>query len=190
MNKTLVFILFVFLAIKSKGQTDLSCQESDWHRVMGKQLLDSSYNISDSIIIILYNTLPPISWWQSPNRPLKDYHSQRLVEIINTSNASIFFMKPDGQLMLGLQAKNQLGEWKDVEEYFQGICGNSFKKRYDDSLNKNEKWQTFIEMPTGSIKTQYRIKLQLVTPRYPNHRFYYSNELDGRIELCRFIKNH
>jgi hypothetical protein len=191
MNRSLILLILFLSVNKTNGQSPLSCQENNWHRVMEKQLLKSNFNYPDSLCIILYDSLPPINWWISTKtRPWQIYNKQKLVEIINTSKVPIFFMKPDRQLMLGLQAKNQKGEWEDVEEFFQGVCGNSFKKSYNDSLKNNEKWLSFVELPTGAVKTQYRLKLQLITRNFPNHRFYYSNEINGNIDLCRFIKKH
>ena len=191
MHKSLIFLFLILFVNKTDGQSPLSCQEDNWHRVMEKQILKSNFNFSDSLCIILHDSLPPINWWNSTKkRPWQIYNKQKLVEIINTSKVPKFFMKPDRQLMLGLQAKNQKGEWEDVEEFFQGICGNSFKESYNDSLKTNEKWLSFVELPTVTIKTKYRLKLQLLTRNYPNHRFYYSNEINGKIELCRFIKKY
>ncbi|MEI6409929.1 MAG: hypothetical protein WCR52_11130 [Bacteroidota bacterium] len=142
--------------------------------------------------------LPPLSWWQQPKtgtRPNRkfaytrnfQYSRQCLVRIFNTSNKAVSVVKPDRQLMLGLQAQNLKGEWKDVEIFFTGICGRSFSRRYDEVLQARSEWQTFTELLSGSQHTRYRLKLLIDNPNEVKaRRYFYSNGVAGTIDPCKF----
>jgi hypothetical protein len=212
MKQIILFLNLILCLLEPiKAQTNASCQNCPWHRVMQKKmkLVENAAN-SDSIQIVLHTSVPPIEWWnpyveigkrgneivkkENPNRGitrLAKHNVQKFVEIINTSGSSIIFIKPDKSLMLGLQAKNETGEWQDVEEFFVGLCGRSFKSSYNDTIRPNQAWLTFVEVFTGKIKTKYRLKLLTkLSDGVTSRHYYYSNEIDGTIDECKFIRKY
>lgn len=208
----IIFIVILFISNwEVKSQSLVSCKEDNWHCTMQKKMKTvEAKTDTPSVKIVLHDTLPPYEWWNpfivsrkkggevlkkpNPNHFYtrnKNYSDQRFVEIINTSNKNVIFTRPDKQLMLGLQAKDENGEWRDAEEFFSGICGRSFKPSYNDTLKVDENWHTFISMYKGSMQTMYRLKL-LVYKDYRSdnsHHYIYSNEISGTIDPCHFIRS-
>jgi hypothetical protein len=198
--KTL-FLLSLACAPHARAQSPnptTSCQSEHWYEVLEKKQTAFSSTTNDSINIILATELPPLAWWQppktgtTPNRKFVytrnfQYSRQYLVRIFNTSNKAVSIVKPDRQLMLGLQAQNLKGEWNDVEIFFTGICGRSFSPRFDEVLQAQSEWQTFTELLSGSQKTRYRLKLLIDNPNEAKPcRYFYSNEVAGTIDPCKF----
>ena len=183
-----------------------SCKKESFYKVIQKvDVKSNNMNLTsdNNYQILLLDSFPPLDWW-NPTIKIKEYgqiknkenpswrytrnkkySDQKLVKIINNSDDTLIIELPDRCLMLGLQAKNLEGEWIDVEECFQGACGNSFfGKENKDIFLPNNQWLTFVEFFAGNIKTKYRLKFQLTR----NAGFIYSNEVEGTINECRFVQ--
>ena len=85
-----------------------------------------------------------------------------------------------GGTLIGIQeAKDERGNWRPIEYWFNDRCGNSFN---DIQLAPDEYLNFFIPRYYGTFKTKLRLRLLIGTKTYT------SNEWDGRIDKKQFIK--
>ncbi len=173
------------------------CQKDQFYYSREKRKLIITKK-TDSILIVLSRQLPPVDWWipRTPPGDTKrsrwknpdDYKKQCLVRIMNGTGKDFNIVQPDRALMLALQAKDQNGNWVDVEPLFTGICGNSFRGSYNDTLKSGTEWLTYTELFEGSVTTMYRLKFLIEMPFEGRNRYIYSNEIEGTIDICKFRK--
>jgi len=85
-----------------------------------------------------------------------------------------------GGTLIGIQeAKDEKGNWRPIEYWFNDRCGNSFN---DIQLAPDEYLNFFIPRYYGTFKTKLRLRLLIGTKTYT------SKEWDGRIDKKQFIK--
>lgn len=85
-----------------------------------------------------------------------------------------------GGTLIGIQeAKDEKGNWRPIEYWFNDRCGNSFN---DIQLAPDEYLNFFIPRYYGTFKTKLRLRLLIGTKTYT------SKEWDGRIDKNQFIK--
>ena len=97
--------------------------------------------------------------------------------VYNNTNDSINIELQDRSLFLIQEAKNQNEEWKPIEYWAMSNCGNSFK---NSKILSNEILRTKSLQYNGNFKTQIRFKL------YNSDKVYYSNSLNGAININQF----
>jgi len=85
-----------------------------------------------------------------------------------------------GGTLIGIQeAKDEKGNWRPIEYWFNDRCGNSFD---NVQLAPNEYLNFYIPRYYGSFKTKLRLRLLIGTKTFT------SKEWDGRIDKKQFIK--
>ncbi len=144
----------------------------------------SSENLNDSlepIIIYLEVKQPDTSWW----KPSFSYFGNTIcqIRIINNSADSIIIVKPEGYLSLALQAFKD-SQWIMIESILYPECGWSYRARFNDTLKPNYEIQTYAELYDGDINTKYRL-IFCPNVKMPQRKYYYSNEIPGKIEKCK-----
>ncbi|MES2543434.1 MAG: hypothetical protein V4548_01000 [Bacteroidota bacterium] len=103
------------------------------------------------------------------------------IYVKNNINESIKTRMQDQQLIIIQEAKNKKGEWKPIEYWIDSDCGNSYESLYIKSKN-------IIKTETraynkGKFNTEIRIKF------LNNNKVYYSNSIQGKIDLSQFKVN-
>lgn len=100
------------------------------------------------------------------------------IQFINGTNDTIHIPTQDGRIKLIQQAKNEKGEWLDIEKYINSFCGNSY---YTLQMPPKH-YQIFITPITkGNVKTKLRFRLNL------KDTIIYSNEYYGTINQGQYI---
>jgi hypothetical protein len=104
--------------------------------------------------------------------------------IINDSKDTLLFDAQDSYLDLKLQARDQAGEWKDIEYRPPSWCGNSYHSVF---LPPQHYWESVIPCYEGAQRTKLRAVLsdgRKVSQK--DDIVLYSNEIDGSINPAQF----
>lgn len=113
--------------------------------------------------------------------------------ISNLSGHDRYFQAQDSHLYLQLQAKNEEGEWQDINSLYESDCGNSF---HTLTLPHGNYWG--FSMPTfeGVFSTVLRAKLKVIdqideeSTRMSSYIYLYSNEVKTKINPGQFWNIH
>lgn len=85
-----------------------------------------------------------------------------------------------GGILIGIQeAKDEKGNWRPIEYWFNDRCGNSFDNVH---LAPKEYLNFYIPRYYGSFKTKLRLRFSIGAKTFT------SKEWDGRIDKKQFIK--
>ncbi len=117
------------------------------------------------------------SMWFNYSRGLQVY-------IINDSKTKMLFPAENSRLNMIIQAKNNDGEWKDVEYLPHSWCGNSYHTLY---LPSQKFWSLTMPVYEGSTRTLLRAKLSYKeSPAQEKEQYIYSNEISGSVNPAQF----
>lgn len=112
------------------------------------------------------------------------------VYVKNLTNRFYKFYAQDSRLFMKVQAKNKVGEWKDVEYLPSSWCGNSY---HTISLSPMHFWEFSMPKYEGDIETKFRIELSGIIPGdqgpisfYERANVIYSNEFTARLNPGQF----
>ena len=97
--------------------------------------------------------------------------------LINRSGAEAAFSASDSRIPIICEAKDESGQWKEIEYLPGSFCGNSGHRVF---LPDGHYWEFASPAYSGGIKTKMRFKF-LGAP------LLYSNEFDGDINIKQFI---
>lgn len=86
------------------------------------------------------------------------------VYLYNTTSDTVFFSAQDSRLTMKVQAKDEKGEWTDIEYLPSSWCGNSYHTLF---LPPNHYWEFDSPVFEGSFQTEMRVTA------------YYYPEFDG-----------
>lgn len=101
-------------------------------------------------------------------------------KIFNNSSDTLSLTTHIGGTLIGIQeAKDQKGDWRPIEYWFNDRCGNSFNTI---ELAPNDFVNFYIPRYYGSFKTKVRLRFLV------GSRTYISSEWEGRIDKKQFIK--
>ncbi|HXB13702.1 MAG TPA: hypothetical protein VNZ45_17065 [Bacteroidia bacterium] len=103
--------------------------------------------------------------------------------LCNNSRQTAYFPAEDSRVYICLQAKDRLGNWKDIEYIPHSWCGNSYHTLY---LAKKEYWQFDIPIYQGEIKTQIRASVIYEDNLNGDRKVIYSNPISGSINPGQF----
>lgn len=110
------------------------------------------------------------------------------VQLKNNSNRDFFFSAQDSRLYMKVQAKTEIGEWKDIEYLPSSWCGNSY---HTLTLKPQQYWEFITPKYEGEFKTKLRIELKYMEKEPEDRRggeekTLYSNEYDGSVNPGQF----
>lgn len=132
------------------------------------------------------NKLSLIVHTQSNDTIFQRYNAHR-VTLSNLTEKEIKFPAQDSRLYMKVQAKDEDGNWKDIEYLPNSWCGNSY---HSLTLEKNYYWNFETPKYTGGFKTKLRIELAYENleskDKENNEIIVYSNEYDGSINPGQF----
>jgi hypothetical protein len=101
-------------------------------------------------------------------------------KILNNTADTLNVTTHIGGTLIGIQeAKDEKGNWRPIEYWFNDRCGNSFD---NVQLAPNEYLYFYFPRYYGSFKTKLRFRLLIGTKTFR------SKEWDGRIDKKQFIK--
>ncbi|CAN5660901.1 hypothetical protein BH11BAC3_BH11BAC3_41010 [soil metagenome] len=101
-------------------------------------------------------------------------------KIFNNTTDTFYLTTHIGGTLIGIQeAKDEKGNWRPIEYWYNDKCGNSFD---DIQLAPNEYINFFIPRYYGLFKTKIRLRFLL------GAKTIISSEWDGRIDKKQFIK--
>ncbi len=121
-------------------------------------------------------------------------YKAHLVTLGNRSNDTIWFEAQDSRLYMKVQAKENDGEWHDIEYLPSSWCGNSYHEVY---LAPKSYWEFYTPCYTGDLPVKLRVELVYIDPsgageinehgyKIPNSLTLYSNEYTGSINPAQF----
>jgi len=99
------------------------------------------------------------------------------LQLQNCSEDSVQFSAQDSRLNIVLQAKNENGEWKDIEGLRSSWCGNSY---HSVTLPPSSLWNFVVRKYEGRFKTKIRAKM------YQGKEIIYSNNIDASVNPGQF----
>jgi hypothetical protein len=108
------------------------------------------------------------------------------VSLANKSGKMVSFQTQDHRLDMIVQARNQQGEWKNIEYLPSSWCGNSYS---NIDLKSGYYWQFTTPRFDGEFNTKCRIALKYINPdpELKNQETtLFSNEFDGSVNLSQF----
>ena len=76
--------------------------------------------------------------------------------VVNGSSDTLYFEAQDSRLYMKVQARDQNGEWRDIEYLPSSWCGNSYHTRF---LPPEAAWRFTMPVYEGEFSTELRIKL-------------------------------
>jgi len=101
-------------------------------------------------------------------------------KIFNNTADTLSVTTHIGGTLIGIQeAKDEKGNWRPIEYWFNDRCDNSFD---NIQLAPNEYLNFYIPRYYGSFKTKLRLRFLMGTKTFT------SKEWDGRIDKKQFIK--
>jgi hypothetical protein len=111
------------------------------------------------------------------------YYGYKLY-VSNATGDTIHFNAQDSRLYLKLQARDESGEWNDIEYLPNSWCGNSY---HELKLEPNAYWSFTIPNYTGEIKTFVRAELKYKDGKDPGkNKLLYSNIIPAGINPGQF----
>lgn len=111
------------------------------------------------------------------------YYGYKLY-VSNATGNTVHFNAQDSRLYLKLQARNESGEWKDIEYLPSSWCGNSY---HELQLEPNAYWSFTIPRYTGEMKTLVRAELRYKDGKDSHkEKFLYSNVIPASINPGQF----
>lgn len=119
------------------GQSDNKSKE-----IVNKSLLNNSG------LKLIIDTTQETKW----NKVYKGYN----LFVVNSTDDTLYFDAQDSRIDLVLQAKDNKGEWKDIEYLPSSWCGNSYHTLF---LAPKQLWEFSIPKYEGHIRTSIRAKL-------------------------------
>lgn len=105
------------------------------------------------------------------------------VYIINQTDDTVFFDAVDSKISMKLQAKNEKGEWSDIEYISGSSCGNSYHNVY---LPANYQWSFTAPRYEGKLKTRIRAAVEYKISLAAEEQWIYSNDIDGSVNPGQF----
>lgn len=112
------------------------------------------------------------------------------VYVVNNTTTNLNFSAQDSRLDMKVQAKNEDGQWRDIEYLPSSWCGNSY---HTLSLKPKYYWTFTTPNYEGEIKTKLRVELKYTDPAEESEKeqnikeiTIYSNEYDGSINPGQF----
>lgn len=118
---------------------------------------------------------------QSKADSIHQLNNNKKIEILvfNNTSDTVNLTIQDGSFQCLLEAKNQQGEWQEIEYWLFSKCGNSY---YNIKFLPQQANSFVFEIPRrGLYSTQLRFKMRLAKGNYV-----YSNEFAGKIDPCEF----
>lgn len=118
------------------------------------------------------------SYWQN--------HVVFNLYMANDGDTALIFDAQDSRLYVVMQAKDEKGEWKDIEYSPSSWCGNSY---HEMILPKGHYWKFEAPIYKGALKTKLRFKLDIRSEnQYKGQKAQtiYSNEFEGSLNPAQF----
>ena len=100
--------------------------------------------------------------------------------LVNATDGRVAFAAADSRLSIVREAKDETGQWKEIEYLPQSWCGNSYHRVL---LDPDQGWRFVVPEYAGSFKTTMRFKL---LPDRDGGQPTYSNEFEGSIAPEQF----
>lgn len=118
------------------------------------------------------------------------YHSYA-VYVLNDLDSTISFEAQDSRLYMKVQAKDEQGNWRDIEYLPSSWCGNSY---HSIELPSAHYWRLETPVYEGGFKTKLRIALEFIKSEIREDEYtyakekgiVYSNEYNGSVNLAQF----
>jgi hypothetical protein len=105
------------------------------------------------------------------------------VQLINHTADTIVFDAQDSRLYMNVQARNQAGQWADIEYLPTSWCGNSYHQLY---LPPRCKWEFSTPVYEGVHPTEMRIKLTYKKGK--KDKVIYSETYSGSVNPGQFYR--
>ena len=181
--KIIFGIFFVFLTFNLNAQTsgmERNRNYIPWDVVLSSNVFEKFENqikTKNQIVLIAQkteDTLNSIFVFSDIEKNTKSLYS---IYIYNNTTDSLIIQRQDRSFYLIQEAKNKNGEWKPIEYWSYASCGNSY---LTDKLEPKGIIETLSVDYDGDFATKIRFKL------FNYDKVYYSNVLDGRINLMQF----
>jgi hypothetical protein len=104
--------------------------------------------------------------------------------IVNLERDSLYFSEYATNLYANLQARNEKGEWQDIDFDKGGFCGNGYQIR---ALAPDKYWEFSVPIHAGEFQTKMRVKLAYKKAiNQEKSNVMYSNEVDAWINKAQF----
>jgi hypothetical protein len=126
-----------------------------------------------------WGTKGAVSLVALPDEPVAYFkHRGFALRLVNRTGEAVPFAACDSMLMLGREAQDADGTWREVEVPPQPICGNSFHRVF---LGPGQYWEFPAREYAGSTKTKLRFRLDPGGGRPA----IYSNEFEGHVTAAQ-----
>lgn len=99
------------------------------------------------------------------------------LRLVNGTEQRVAFRASDSRLSIVQEARDEKGEWREIEYLPQSFCGNSYHRVF---LDPGDCWTFAAPRYEGRMKTKLRFKLTMA------HEAIYSDEFDGSINPEQF----
>lgn len=105
--------------------------------------------------------------------------------LINDRDWHISVPGVDNALYMVLQAKDKIGNWKNIEAFPSSTCGNSYN---DTKIRYKSIRKYSVPEYSGELKTKIRAMLKIFDEN-KKVKYIYSNEIEGNVNPAQFWRN-